>query len=228
MIKNIVVLSGAGISAESGLKTFRDSDGLWENHKIEDVATLQAWENNPELVLEFYNQRRKQASLAQPNIAHKALAELEKKYNVTIVTQNVDGLHEKAGSSNVKHLHGELSKARSTTDPTLIYDIYNSDISIGNFCEKGYQLRPDIVWFGEPVPMMEKVIKYFRSADILIVIGTSLSVYPASSLIHYVDPFAERYYIDPNANENSMSNDFIILPKKATVGVKSLVSKLLQ
>ena len=140
----------------------------------------------------------------------------------------MDGLHEKAGSSNVKHLHGELSKARSTTDPTLIYDIYNSDISIGDFCEKGYQLRPDIVWFGEPVPMMEKVIKYFRSADILIVIGTSLSVYPASSLIHYVDSFAERYYIDPNANENSMSHDFIILPKKATVGVKSLVSKLLQ
>ena len=227
-MKNLVVLSGAGISAESGLKTFRDSNGLWENHKIEDVATPTGWNNNPELVLEFYNQRRKQASLAKPNMAHKALARLENKFRVTIVTQNVDDLHEKGGSSVVYHLHGELNKARSTLDPNLTYKINDSNISMGDLCEKGYQLRPDIVWFGEPVPMIEKVITYFRSADILIVIGTSLSVYPASGLIDHVNSFADCYYIDPNANENTLRDDFTIIFKQASVGTKELVNILLR
>ena len=224
----LVVLSGAGISAESGLKTFRDSNGLWENHKIEDVATPTGWNNNPELVLEFYNQRRKKASLAKPNMAHKALARLENKFRVTIVTQNVDDLHEKGGSNVVYHLHGELNKARSTLDPNLTYKINDSNISMGDLCEKGYQLRPDIVWFGEPVPMIEKVITYFRSADILIVIGTSLSVYPASSLIDYINSFADCYYIDPNANENTLRDDFTIIFKQASVGTKELVDILLR
>ena len=227
-MKNLVVLSGAGISAESGLKTFRDSNGLWENHKIEDVATPIGWNNNPELVLEFNNQRRKKASLAKPNMAHKALARLENKFRVTIVTQNVDDLHEKGGSNVVYHLHGELNKARSTLDPNLTYKINDSNISMGDLCEKGYQLRPDIVWFGEPVPMIEKVIPYFRSADILIVIGTSLSVYPASSLIDYINSFADCYYIDPNANENTLRDDFTIIFKQASVGTKELVDILLR
>ena len=180
-MKKIVVLTGAGISAESGLKTFRDSNGLWENHKIEDVATPQAWKADPELVLEFYNQRRLQASEALPNQAHFSLADLEEYFSVTIVTQNVDDLHERAGSSEVIHLHGELTKARSSKNPSLIYHINEKRIEIGDLCDDGYQLRPHIVWFGEEVPLITEVIPYFQSADIIIVIGTSLSVYPASA-----------------------------------------------
>ena len=161
-------------------------------------------------------------------MAHKALARLENKFRVTIVTQNVDDLHEKGGSNVVYHLHGELNKARSTLDPNLTYKINDSNISMGDLCEKGYQLRPDIVWFGEPVPMIEKVITYFRSADILIVIGTSLSVYPASSLIDHVNSFADCYYIDPNANENTLRDDFTIIFKQASVGTKELVNILLR
>ena len=207
-MKKVVVLTGAGISAESGLKTFRDSNGLWENHKIEDVATPQAWKANPEIVLEFYNQRRLQASKAQPNEAHLSLVVLEKYFNVTIVTQNVDDLHERAGSSNVIHLHGELKKARSSKNASLVYQINKKRIEIGDLCEEGNQLRPHIVWFGEEVPMIQKAIPYFQFAEIVIVVGTSLSVYPASGLVDYVSSNADCYYIDPNAKENMNNINF--------------------
>ena len=225
-MKKIVVLTGAGISAESGLKTFRDSSGLWENHKIEDVATPQAWKANPEIVLEFYNQRRLQASKAQPNEAHLYLVVLEKYFNVTIVTQNVDDLHERAGSSNVIHLHGELKKARSSKNASLVYQINKKRIEIGDLCEEGNQLRPHIVWFGEEVPMIQKVIPYFQFAEIVIVVGTSLSVYPASGLVDYVSSNADCYYIDPNAKENMNNINFKIIPQNAEKGVKNLVADL--
>ena len=225
-MKKVVVLTGAGISAESGLKTFRDSNGLWENHKIEDVATPQAWKANPEIVLEFYNQRRLQASKAQPNEAHVSLVVLEKYFNVTIVTQNVDDLHERSGSSNVIHLHGELKKARSSKNASLIYQINEKRIEIGDLCEEGNQLRPHIVWFGEEVPMIQKVIPYFQFAEIVIVVGTSLSVYPASGLVDYVSSNADCYYIDPNAKENMNNINFKIIPQNAEKGVKNLVADL--
>ena len=227
-MKKIVVLTGAGISAESGLKTFRDSNGLWENHKIEDVATPQAWKADPELVLEFYNQRRLQAGEALPNQAHFSLADLEEYFSVTIVTQNVDDLHERAGSSKVIHLHGELTKARSSKNPSLIYHLNDRRIEIGDLCDDGYQLRPHIVWFGEEVPLISEVIPYFQSADIIIVIGTSLSVYPASGLIDYISSNADCYYIDPNAKENMNNTNFKLISKKAEIGVKELVHKLKQ
>ena len=225
-MKKVVVLTGAGISAESGLKTFRDSNGLWENHKIEDVATPQAWKANPEIVLEFYNQRRLQASKAQPNEAHVSLVVLEKYFNVTIVTQNVDDLHERAGSANVIHLHGELKKARSSKNASLVYQINEKRIEIGDLCEEGNQLRPHIVWFGEEVPMIQKVIPYFQFAEIVIVVGTSLSVYPASGLVDYVSSNADCYYIDPNAKENMNNINFKIIPQNAEKGVKNLVADL--
>ncbi len=196
-MEKITVLTGAGISAESGLKTFRDSDGLWENHRIEDVATPDAWDRDPELVLKFYNERRKQVNLAQPNKAHQLLAELEKNYEVNIVTQNIDDLHEKGGSTKVHHLHGEINKARSTVDPSLIYDLNHWEMKMGDTCDNGSQLRPHIVWFGEPVPMIDQVIHFFEIADKIIVIGTSLGVYPAAGLINYTSPGIEKYYIDP-------------------------------
>ena len=227
-MKKIVVLTGAGISAESGLKTFRDSNGLWENHKIEDVATPQAWKADPELVLEFYNQRRLQASEALPNQAHFSLADLEEYFSVTIVTQNVDDLHERAGSSEVIHLHGELTKARSSINPSLIYHINEKRIEMGDLCDDGYQLRPHIVWFGEEVPLISEVIPYFQGADIIIVIGTSLSVYPASGLIDYISSNADCYYIDPNAKENMNNMNFKLISKKAEIGVQELVHKLKQ
>ena len=227
-MKKIVVLTGAGISAESGLKTFRDSNGLWENHKIEDVATPQAWKADPEMVLEFYNQRRLQASGAVPNQAHFSLVNLEDCFSVTIVTQNVDDLHERAGSSEVIHLHGELAKARSSKNPSLIYHINEKRIEIGDLCDDGHQLRPHIVWFGEEVPLINKVIPYFQRADIIIVIGTSLSVYPASGLVDYISSNADCYYIDPNAKENMNNMNFKLISKKAETGVKELVDKLKQ
>ena len=225
-MKKIVVLTGAGISAESGLKTFRDSNGLWENHKIEDVATPQAWKADPEMVLEFYNQRRLQASVAVPNQAHFSLVNLEDCFSVTIVTQNVDDLHERAGSSEVIHLHGELTKARSSKNPSLIYHINEKRIEIGDLCDDGHQLRPHIVWFGEEVPLISEVIPYFQRADIIIVIGTSLSVYPASGLVDYISSNADCYYIDPNAKENMNNMNFKLISKKAETGVKELVDKL--
>lgn len=220
------MLSGAGISAESGIKTFRDSDGLWENHRIEDVATFDAWQRNPKLVLEFYNQRRKQLLDCQPNKAHELLVGLEKKYNVQIVTQNVDDLHERAGSSHVLHLHGELLKVRSTIDDNLIYN-WRTDLNLGDYCEKKSQLRPHIVWFGEQVPMIEKAAEICRKADIFIVIGTSLVVYPAAGLVHYTDFTVPKYVIDPNQPQLSSMSNVQYITKKATEGMQQLYDDLM-
>lgn len=216
-MKHIVVLTGAGMSAESGLKTFRDSNGLWEGHDVMQVATPEGFSKNPELVLEFYNQRRRQLLEVEPNEAHKALAELELPHNVTIVTQNVDDLHERAGSTNVVHLHGELLKARSTYNEQDIFT-WDKDIKVGDACNNGYQIRPHIVWFGEAVPMIEKAIEICQTADILMIIGTSMQVYPAASLMHYVDAKTPIYYIDPNpATINSST--IKVFAEKATTGV---------
>ncbi|MEC9448442.1 MAG: Sir2 family NAD-dependent protein deacetylase [Candidatus Neomarinimicrobiota bacterium] len=225
-MEKITVLTGAGISAESGLKTFRDSDGLWENHRIEDVATPDAWGRDPELVLKFYNERRKQVNLTQPNKAHQLLAELEKNYEVNIVTQNIDDLHEKGGSTKVHHLHGEINKARSTVDPSLIYDLNHWEMKMGDTCDNGSQLRPHIVWFGEPVPMIDRVIHFFEIADKIIVIGTSLGVYPAAGLINYTSPGIEKYYIDPMGVSNMGRDDFTVIAKKAVDGLSELVKLL--
>ncbi|MDR1883626.1 MAG: NAD-dependent deacylase [Prevotella sp.] len=199
-MKHIVVLSGAGMSAESGISTFRDSGGLWEQHSVEDVATPEGFSRNPRLVLDFYNARRKAAFAAKPNKGHVGLAEMEKDYRMSIITQNVDNLHERAGSANVLHLHGELDKVRSTVDPSLVYTLTpdNAEIKLGDKCEKGSQLRPHIVWFGEAVPMMEKAMKTVQTADVLVVIGTSLNVYPAAGLLNYVAREIPVYLIDPN------------------------------
>jgi NAD-dependent deacetylase len=224
-VQKIVVLTGAGISAESGLKTFRDSDGLWEQHRIEDVATFDAWMRNRKLVLDFYNERRKQVLAAAPNAAHLALAELEKHYDVHIITQNIDDLHERAGSTKVLHLHGEIRKARSSEDENLIYDIEGWELKEGDRCERGSQLRPHIVWFGEMVPELENAARIATTANIFLVIGTSLQVYPASGLIHYAPYEADKYYIDPKAE--MLRDDFIIIKKTAGIGVPELMSKLL-
>jgi NAD-dependent deacetylase len=196
-MKKLVVLSGAGISAESGIPTFRASDGLWENHKIEDVATPEGWSKNKELVLTFYNQRRKKALESKPNKGHLILAQLQQHFDVTIVTQNVDDLHERAGSKKVIHLHGSLFEARSTVDETLVYPINGALLNLGELCEKGSQLRPNIVWFGEAVPMMDVAINKAANADIFIVVGTSLLVYPAAGLINYVPHHAQKFVVDP-------------------------------
>jgi NAD-dependent deacetylase len=228
MKKKIVVLTGAGISAESGLSTFRDAGGLWEGHNVMDVASPEGWRRNKELVLEFYNQRRRQLKNAKPNDAHIALTELEKKYDVTIVTQNVDDLHERAGSLKIIHLHGELNKARSTVDENIIYDLEGSDITINCKCEKGSQLRPHVVWFGEMVPMMDEAIKVTITADILIVIGTSLAVYPAASLLEFAKFETPVYLIDPKKPENYLNQRNInFIQKNATQGTRGLVEKLL-
>jgi len=226
-MKRIVILSGAGISAESGLKTFRDSDGLWENHNVYDVATPEAFARDPELVLNFYNERRHQVLEAKPNQAHLSLVEFESQFNVTIITQNIDDLHERAGSSHVLHLHGEIDFARSSVDETLIYPLNGAEIKLGDRCQKGSQLRPHIVWFGEAVPMMEEVIPLVEMADILLVIGTSLAVYPAAGLVNYAPPFAEKFYIDPNGLDGVNIHDFTIIPKTAGEGVPSLVKQLM-
>lgn len=196
MKKHLVVLTGAGISAESGIKTFRDADGLWEGHDVMEVATPQGFEKNPELVLNFYNQRRQQLQNVKPNSAHFDLAKLEENYQVTIITQNVDDLHERAGSSNVIHLHGELLKVRSTKDDNDI-TTWTNDLNLGDLCEKGHQLRPHIVWFGEDVPMIEPSIDICETADILLIIGTSMQVYPAAGLMNYIPPKTPVYFIDP-------------------------------
>lgn len=228
MKKNIVVLSGSGISAESGIKTFRDSDGLWEEYHIEDVATWDAWVKNRELVLEFYNRRRMQLAEVQPNAAHVALARLEEKYNVQVITQNVDDLHERAGSSQILHLHGELVKVRSTLDENLVYNIGYKEIFSGDKCEKGSQLRPHIVWFGEPVPLIAKAAAIVAEADILIVVGTSLQVYPAAGLMHYSPAACKRYVIDPASLPVDGIPNLKIIRKKAGDGVPELVNELLE
>jgi NAD-dependent deacetylase len=225
-MKKIVVFTGSGISAESGLKTFRDSDGLWENYNIEDVATPQAWQRNRSLVLEFYNLRRKQVLKSKPNAAHDAITMLERKYDVQVITQNIDDLHERSGSTKVLHLHGEIRKARSSVDPSLVYDIAGAEIKDGDTCMKGSQLRPHIVWFGEQVPELERAAHFISFADIFIVIGTSLQVYPAAGLIDYAPYASEKYFIDPAADEN-LGHRFTVIKEKAGTGVPALVEKLL-
>lgn len=225
MKKTIAVISGAGISAESGLSTFRDSGGLWNKHRIEDVATPEAWIKNPELVLDFYNQRRRQLKEVKPNPAHLLLHELENFYHVEIITQNVDDLHERAGSTSVLHLHGELVKSRSSVHDHLVYD-QTDDILPGHTCEKGFQLRPHIVWFGEAVPLIENAVEIIAKADIIIIVGTSLQVYPAAGLITTAkNPDIPLYHIDPAPTLNyevKRHKNLISLPYKATVGMERL------
>ena len=225
-MKKVVVLTGAGISAESGLKTFRDSDGLWEGYNIEDVATPEAWERNPELVQDFYNQRRKTVLEAKPNAAHFALAELQQKFDVTIITQNIDDLHERAGSTQVVHLHGIITRSQSSLNPKLTYPVEGWEIKMGEQCELGSQLRAHVVWFGEAVPMIETAARLCSSAEVFILVGTSLAVYPAAGLINYVPNNVTKYIIDPNIPQFANHN-IIELPYKATTGVPKLVEELL-
>lgn len=225
-MKNIVVLTGAGMSAESGIKTFRDAGGLWEGFEIEEVATPEAFEKNPKLVLDFYNQRRKQLFDVEPNKAHHYLKDLENYYNVTIITQNVDDLHERAKSSHVIHLHGELRKVRSTKDETFVLH-WETDLHLGDIDTKGNQLRPHIVWFGEPVPMLDKAIKIVEEADILVIIGTSMKVYPAASLINFIKFETPIYFIDPKPTVSKNNYKNLTLIKNGAVnGTKELLKKL--
>ena len=226
-MKKIVVLTGAGISAESGIKTFRDADGLWEGHDIMEVASPIGWKNNPEIVLDFYNKRRLQLSEVQPNEAHYSLVKLEKKYQVEIITQNVDDLHERSGSENVTHLHGELLKMRSSINSSLIYNC-EKEIKLGDLCVDNSQLRPHIVWFGEEVPMFEKALEITSKADILLIIGTSMQVYPAANLIHYVNRDIPIYFIDPKPTiEKNYFQNLTIIPEKASTGVPKLINQLI-
>ncbi|MCO5947529.1 SIR2 family NAD-dependent protein deacylase [Mucilaginibacter flavidus] len=227
-MKKIVVLTGAGISAESGLKTFRDSDGLWEGYNIQDVATPEAWRRNPDLVQDFYNQRRKSVLEANPNAAHYALARLEEKYHVTIITQNIDDLHERGGSSNVVHLHGIITRSQSSRNSNLTYPINGWEIKMGEKCEMGSQLRAHVVWFGEAVPMIEKAARICTEADIFILVGSSLAVYPAAGLVDYVPNGAPKYIIDPKIPYLGDDSSFIKIEEKATMGVSRIVEKLLR
>ena len=224
-MKKIVVLTGAGISAESGISTFRDSDGLWEQYRVEDVATHEAYLRNPELVLNFYNERRRQLFSVKPNEGHRQLVRLEQKYDVHIITQNIDNLHEQAGSTNVLHLHGELTNARSDRNDNLIIDIGDRDIHLGDKAPDGAQLRPHIVWFGEAVPNIEPAAELCEKADYFIVIGTSMNVYPAAGLIHYVPRSAPCYLVDPKAVP--ISRPITIVQEKAGTGVKKVVDELM-
>ncbi len=226
-MKKLVVLTGAGISAESGLKTFRDSDGLWEGYNIEDVATPEAWRRNPELVQQFYNERRKSVLEAQPNAAHFALAALEKDFDVTIITQNIDDLHERAGSTNVVHLHGIITRSQSSKNPNLTYPIEGWEIKMGEVCELGSQLRAHVVWFGEAVPMIEKAVEICATADIFMLVGTSLAVYPAAGLLNYVADETPKYIVDPKIPAISSVKNSIRVEEKATVGVVKVVEMLL-
>lgn len=225
--KKLVVITGAGISAESGLMTFRDAGGLWEGYDVMEVASYDGWLKNPALVLEFYNMRRKAVIDAKPNAAHIALAEVEKKFDVTIITQNVDDLHERAGSKNIVHLHGEILKSKSSRDENLIYECL-TDIKMGDKCERGYQLRPNIVWFGEAVPMIEKAATITSTAEILIVVGTSLVVYPAAGLLNYARFEIPKYLVDPTRPEVYHIGNLEFITAKATAGVPKLVEKLLK
>lgn len=225
MKPRLVVLSGAGISAESGIKTFRDSNGLWEEYDIYEVASPQGWQKNPALVLEFYNMRRKDVMKAQPNTAHHGLAQLQDKYDVRIITQNIDDLHERAGSQHVLHLHGEIFKMRSVLDETRTYPI-TADIKIGDLAADGGQLRPHIVWFGEAVPMIEVALKEVLAADIFVVVGTSLNVYPAAGLLDYVGPMVPKYVIDKSIPAVSNIGALHCIEKPATAGVAELIKLL--
>lgn len=225
--KHLVVLSGAGVSAESGLSTFRDFGGLWHHHRIEEVASLEAWQKHPRLVLEFYNERRRQALTAHPNAGHQALALLEQSYQVTIITQNVDNLHEQAGSSSVVHLHGEIFKARSTRDPDLVYQLQGPDLNWGDTCELGSQLRPHIVWFGEEVPYFKRAAHLVKQADIFVVVGTSLGVYPASSLLNYVPENTPKYIVDPRRPELPRVSNLYYIQAVASRGLPQLARELI-
>lgn len=227
-MKKLVVLSGAGISAESGVKTFRDDNGLWKTHRFEDLASPEAWKRNPALVLEFYNQRRKQLLEVHPNPAHLSLVKLEQKFCVTIITQNVDDLHERAGSKNILHLHGEIRKARSTADENLVYNIEGWELRMGDTCEKGSQLRPHVVWFGEPVDNIGTAVEITESADIFLVIGTSLLVYPAAGLVHYVAAGKPVFVVNPDAQPIAGVQNLTVINEKAGKAVPELVEKLLE
>ena len=224
-MKKLVVLSGAGISQESGLKTFRDMGGLWEQYDVTEVASPEAWEKSPELVMRFYNERRKLLFEAEPNAGHTGIAELEQWFDVEVVTQNVDDLHELAGSTKVLHLHGELRKARSTIDPFLVYELDHWALDMGDLCEKGSQLRPHIVWFGEPVPNIPKAIEIVEQADILVVVGTSLAVYPAAGLVNYTKKGIPIFVVDPNSPSIFQEN-VTYIEEKAVKGINILKSKL--
>lgn len=226
--KKLVVFTGAGISAESGIRTFRDAGGLWEDYRIEDVATYEAWTRNRELVLEFYNNRRKQVMEAAPNEAHLLLAELQDLFDVHVITQNVDDLHERAGSRKVLHLHGELMKARSTLDPSLVYPLKSHELKAGDKCEKGSQLRPHIVWFGELVPAMDEACNLAGGADLFVVIGTSLNVYPAAGVINYVPPFTPTWLLDPGDFQLDYVKELKHIKKTAVSGVPDLRRELLK
>lgn len=224
-MKKIVFLTGAGISAESGISTFRDSNGLWENYNVEDVASIDGWERNPELMIQFYNQRRAELEKAQPNQAHILAAEFEKHFNVTVITQNVDNLHERAGSTNIIHLHGELTKVCSDRGKRCVQDIGYAPIQYGTRTADGGMMRPFIVWFGEAVPLMEDAVREVEQADIVIIVGTSLNVYPAAGLLYYAKDSAEIYVIDPKEVQ-PISRRVTFIKEKATVGMKQLFDKL--
>jgi NAD-dependent deacetylase len=226
-MRKLVVLTGAGISAESGIKTFRDSGGLWEGHSVEDVATPEGWRRNPDMVLEFYNQRRKQAVDVKPNRGHEILVELEQHFDVTVITQNVDNLHERAGSSKVIHLHGSLFESRSTKNPALVYPITGWELKLGDVCELGSQLRPNIVWFGEAVPMIEVAADIASGADVFLVVGTSMVVYPAAGLIDYVPDRVKKYVVDPKKPEILHVPNLEFIMDKASTGMERVRQLLL-
>jgi NAD-dependent deacetylase len=228
MKKKLVVLTGAGISAESGIPTFRDSNGLWEGFRVEDVASPEGWTKDRAVVLDFYNQRRKKALEVKPNRGHEILAELEKDFTVTIVTQNVDDLHERAGSSNVIHLHGSLFESRSTVDEHLVYKIPGWELKLGDKCEKGSQLRPNIVWFGEMVPLMDTAVRYAADADVFLVVGTSLVVYPAAGLIHYVGSDIPKFVVDPQALDIGKVPNLTMIVDKASTGMEKVRGELMK
>ncbi len=227
-MKKLVVLSGAGISAESGISTFRDSGGLWDQYDISEVATFEAWTRNRALVLEFYNRRRRQLYEVEPNDGHRILVQLENYFDVQVVTQNVDDLHERAGSGKVLHLHGELKKVRSTFDDRLVYDWPHPDLNEGDLCELGSQLRPHIVWFGEAVPALEEAIPFFEEADLCLVVGTSLNVYPAAGLIHYCKPGTPLYVVDPKEIAGIRSSGKVrFVQEKASTGLRVVLEEML-
>lgn len=226
-MKKLVILSGAGMSAESGIRTFREAGGLWEEYDVTEVASPMGWAKDRELVLRFYNERRRQLETCKPNAGHFGVAALERHFDVHVITQNIDNLHERAGSSKVLHLHGELTKARSVAHPDLIYDIGYKDIRPGDVCEKGAQLRPHIVWFGEAVPMMDEAVRISSTADIFVVIGSSLNVYPAAGLIEYAPPEASLWLIDPNEVYVPARLKVEVIRKKASTGVEILTKRLL-
>lgn len=226
--KRLVIFTGAGISAESGLKTFRDQGGLWEQYRVEDVATFEAWTKNMPLVLDFYNQRRKQVMEAQPNAAHKFISELQKEFDVHVITQNIDDLHERAGSKKVLHLHGEIMKVRSSVDQNLVYPAKKAEINIGERCEKGSQLRPHIVWFGEMVPEMENAYLIAEKAELFVVVGTSLNVYPAAGLLNYVNLNTPKWLVDPGEFNLDYIRNLKHIKQTAVNGVDELKKEILK